>query len=650
MGNKAKRVLCAALAAALAAGTSLPAYAASYGTGDKVDQRIQSVGRSYLGFYKEVADWGWDSDYYSGMSIASGATDGAAGSDEFFNGGEAYESSNAESMKGPDSFWVPEMEEPAPVSNNEFSHIKENGRVSVAANPFSTFGADVDTASYSTMRRQLLEPLIWDMDPGQNLEPSAIRIEEMVNYFDYHYGEDAWTDGEDYGYSKYGMDTQRTGEEESSAPVDIYVDTGECPWVDPDSDVFLMRVAVKAKDEVPRTGSNIVFLIDTSGSMYGADRLELVKNAMIDLCDRLGQDDTVSIVRYAGSEGVVLEGACGADKQLITRALEKLDASGSTNGAGGIRKAYEIAEEYYIEGGNNRVILCTDGDFNVGVSSEAGLTALIEEKRKSGVFLSCIGVGDGNYSDTTMEALADNGNGNYFYLDCEKEAERALDDCFFSTMYTVAKDVKFQVEFNPALVKGYRQIGYENRAMAAEDFANDEKDGGEVGAGQTVTVLYEVVPVGSDVEVGDVESHYAHESDRLQGADLRQSLATVSVRYKEPDSDESKLLEKEVPNEVTVPDDFDLVWAAGVAQAGMLLRGSEYAEYGTFEDIYDRLKEDPEVMTDDSKALFLFMLPYMEEYVEERASWDDGYDYYDYEYEDDDEHYYEYSDDFDFQE
>jgi Ca-activated chloride channel family protein len=297
------------------------------------------------------------------------------------------------------------------------------------------------------------------------------------------------------------------------------------------------------------------------------------------------------------------------------KAIKGLEAWGSTYGEGGINKAYEIAEKYFIEGGNNRVVLCTDGDFNVGVSSEAGLKDLISKKKETGVFFSCLGFGSGNYSDTTMKTLASNGNGNYSYIDCPREANKALDEEFFSTIYTVAKDTKFQVEFNPKAVKGYRLIGYETRKMAAEDFTNDKKDGGEVGANQTVTVLYEVVPIDSNFEIPEVVSKYGTETE-VENPD--KELLTVNIRYKEPDADKSVL--KEYP--VTMDDfkeemDEDTSWAAGVAQAGMLMRDSEYSGTSTFNDIYDRLKFDPEIMENDYKAEFLYLLRTMKKYKEQ---------------------------------
>ncbi|MBR6255897.1 MAG: DUF3520 domain-containing protein, partial [Lachnospiraceae bacterium] len=377
----------------------------------------------------------------------------------------------------------------------------------------------------------------------------------------------------------------------------------DCPW---NEDTMLLRVGIRAEDIKPENGSNIVFLVDTSGSMFNNNKLPLAQEALKMLLENLDDDDTISIVTYAGTSEVLLDGAKGSDRKEIKKAIDSLEAYGSTNGEGGINAAYDTAAKHFIKGGNNRVILCTDGDLNVGVSSEAGLIELVKEKKETGVFLSCLGFGEGNYQDDKMEALADYGNGNYAFIDCTKEAERVLKDEMWSTLYTVAKDVKFQVEFNPAQVKGYRLIGYENREMAAEDFADDTKDGGEVGSGQCVTVLYEVVTNDSAYEIPGVESRYASEDTASNDSD---ELLAVNIRYKEPDADKSEL--RTYP--VTMADkadsmDYDTSWAAGVAQFAMLLRGSDNAGSSSYQEIYDRLKNDPAVMTDDFKAEFLYMV------------------------------------------
>lgn len=546
----------------------------------EIEKRIDEAGNAYIEFYRK----GYE-DRYAEYEITSEADESAAYE-------ESAEVSALCIMPTPSASVAGSAPAGAEFNTEEYSPIEESGFRNVATEPFSTFGADVDTASYSSLRRKLLEPFAYGNLYFSGIDDSAIRIEEMVNYFTYHYRDPE--DGE-----KFGVTTTLC----------------KCPW---NEETLLLKVGIKAEEiKEEQKGSNIVFLVDTSGSMFDFDKLPLVKKSLEILTNRLGENDLVSVVTYAGDEQVALEGASGAEKERILEAVNSLEARGSTWGEGGIHRAYEIAEKYFIEGGNNRVILCTDGDFNVGVSSIAGLKELISEKRESGVFFSCLGFGGGNYSDTTMETLADNGNGNYFYIDCEREAERALNKEFFSTIYTVAKDTKFQVEFNPRNVKGYRLIGYENRAMAAEDFADDSKDGGEVGAGQTVTVLYEVVPADSGFEVPAVKSRYA-ESSVESAAEVTESdeLLVVNIRWKDPDGDKSELREYPVSAGDVGEMDEDTSWAAGVAQAGMLMRNSEYAGTSTFDDVYARLKEDSEIMESDDKAEFLFMLRAM------KSTWD----------------------------
>ena len=458
-------------------------------------------------------------------------------------------------------------------NTEEYDAITENQFVSVATQPFSTFGADVDTACYTNLRHRIIQ------DSQYDIPANSIRIEEMVNYFDYDYAEAA--NGEKFG---------------------ITSTLCECPW---NKDTLLLRVGVKAETIEADKGSNIVFLIDTSGSMDGPDRLGLVQEAFNILQENLTAKDTVSIVTYAGSSEVLLEGAKGDEHQKIQQAVDSLFASGSTNGGEGIITAYDIAQKYFIEGGNNRVILATDGDLNVGVTSQADLTALVEEKRDTGIFLSCLGVGSGNYSDSRMEALADNGNGNYSYIDSELEAKKVLNDELWSTLYTVAKDTKFQIEFNPELVKGYRQIGYENRQMAAEDFADDTKDGGEVGSGQCVTVLYEIVTVDSDYEIPSVESKYGNDGSSVGTGEFSNELLTVNVRYKEPDRDDSKLITYAVTKDMITEMDEDTSWAAGVAQVGMILRDSEFKGTSTYDEVYDRLKQ---IADDPYKEEFIYVV------------------------------------------
>ena len=539
----------------------------------EIEQRIKEIGEAYDGLYS-YDDYGIYGKKNYGLVNYATAT--------------ATEECEAEADYGAISFavapdnststWISDPDIPfddIDWNTESYNNINESGFLSVATQPFSTFGADVDTAVYSNFRRSVFE------NDGFGISGSAIRVEEMVNYFDYDYA--LPKDGE-----KFGVVTSLT----------------DCPW---NEDTMLLRVGIRAEDIKPEKGSNIVFLVDTSGSMFNNNKLPLAQEALKMLLENLDDDDTISIVTYAGTSEVLLDGAKGSDRKEIKKAIDSLEAGGSTYGEGGIISAYDTAVKHFIKGGNNRVILCTDGDLNVGVSSQSGLIELIKDKKESGVFLSCLGFGEGNYQDDKMEALADYGNGNYAFIDCTKEAERVLKDEMWSTLFTVAKDVKFQVEFNPAQVKGYRLIGYENREMAAEDFADDTKDGGEVGSGQCVTVLYEVVTNDSAYEIPGVESRYA--SDDSTAANDSDELLAVNIRYKEPDSDKSEL--RTYP--VTMADkadsmDYDTSWAAGVAQFAMLLRGSENAGTSTYEEIYDRLKNDPSVMTDDFKAEFLYML------------------------------------------
>ena len=436
-------------------------------------------------------------------------------------------------------------------NTEEYSAITENTFMSTVSDPLSTFSIDVDTASYSNIRRMI--------DRGRDIPADAVRIEEMINYFDYSYPEPK-------------------GDE----PFSVSTEITDCPW---NSDTKLMRIGLKSMDIdlSQRAPMNLVFLIDVSGSMSDYDKLPLVQRSFSILTDQLTPQDRISIVTYAGEDKVVLEGADGNDRQRILDAITHLEAGGSTAGSKGITTAYEIAEKYFIQGGNNRIILATDGDLNVGVTSEAELKALVEKKREGGVFLSVLGFGQGNIKDNKMETLADNGNGAYSYIDSEREARKVLCEEMAASFITVAKDVKIQVEFNPAYIKGYRQIGYENRAMSAEDFNNDEKDAGEIGAGHTVTALYEIVYKDSKMDLTSSDLKY---SDTSALGTENGELLTVSVRYKAPDSDESKLLTYPVTDQAyTQIMSEDLSFAAAVAEFGMLLRNSAYKGSATQDSI-----------------------------------------------------------------
>ena len=459
-------------------------------------------------------------------------------------------------------------------NDEEYNYINENGYTAVSSAPLSTFSADVDTASYTNVRRMI--------DDGMDVPPDAVRIEEFINYFDYDYTDPA--DGE---------------------PFAVHTELSDCPWND-ETELLMVGINTKGFDAVldERPAMNLVFLIDVSGSMYDDNKLPLVQKSFSMLTDNLTAADRVSIVTYAGSDEVVLEGADGNDRKKILRAINDLEAGGSTAGAAGINTAYDIAQKYFIDGGNNRVILATDGDLNVGLSSESELTRLIEEKRESGVFLSVLGFGTGNYKDNRLEALADYGNGNYSYIDSEKEAKKVLVDEMSGTLFTVAKDVKFQLEFNPANVKGYRLIGYENRVMAAEDFNDDTKDAGEIGAGHSVTVLYEIVPADSKMELGESELKYASDSEGVMGDEL----LTVNIRYKEPEGSESKLLTYPV-NKSLYSDKMsaDMNFASCVAEFGMLLRNSRYIGDVTYKDVSAQLSRY-DYSDDDYKDEFIYFV------------------------------------------
>lgn len=466
-------------------------------------------------------------------------------------------------------------------NTEEYSYREENGWKSVEASPFSTFAADVDTASYANLRRMILN--------GQEIPEDAVRIEEMINYFHYDYPEP-----------------------EGDVPFSVSTELAPCPWNE-DTSLLLIGLQGEKPDTENLPPSNLVFLIDVSGSMDEPDKLPLVQRAFHLLTEQLGEDDRVSIVTYASNDQIVLDGVKGDETAVIDGAIEDLMAGGGTNGSQGIVTAYELAKKNYLRDGNNRVILATDGDLNIGLTDEGSLTRLIEEQAESGVYLSVLGFGQGNISDTNMEALADHGNGNYSYIDDIAEARKVLIQEIGGTLNTIADDVKIQVEFNPENVEGYRLIGYENRTMAAEDFANDKKDGGEIGAGHRVTALYEIAPAGSGQEVSKVESRYGNngsaegKSDAENGTDGE--WLVVNVRYKNPGEETSQLLAYPVEGSSLSDKMSDtLSWAAGVAQIGMLLNGSEYAGTTTLESVRERLGDLPDTAKDDLKVEFLYLL------------------------------------------
>ena len=464
-------------------------------------------------------------------------------------------------------------------NTEEYTTFESNRFLSVLTAPLSTFAADVDTSSYALFRRKVLS--------GERVAPDSIRIEEMLNYFHY-----------DYAQPKNGE------------PFGVTTEIAPCPW-NGKTKLLLIGLQAAEVEKDNRPGHNLVFLIDTSGSMYGSDRLDLVKRAFLLLLDELEPEDTVSIVAYASQDRVVIEGVPAADKTRIMEAISELEAGGATNGSAGITRAYEIASKYYREGGVNRILLATDGDLNVGTTGEGDLARLVTEKKKAGISLTCLGVGMGNYKDNKMEALADYGDGNCRYIDTIYEARRALVEEGGGTFITVAKDVKIQVDFNPAMVKGYRLIGYEDRVMAAEDFANDEKDGGEIGSGHRMTALYEIVPADSDFDFGAAESRYQtpQASERAEGADW----LTVSIRAKEPEGMESRLYEypvtaESVRNEMSE----NLRFAAAVAEAGMILRESEWKGSATWAQALELVRGCKSVTGDVYKEEFVYLLTLLE--------------------------------------
>lgn len=470
-------------------------------------------------------------------------------------------------------------------NTEEYDAVTENGFMSVAASPVSTFSADVDTASYANVRR-----MIMDGYTCSDIPAGAVRTEEMVNYFSYDY------------------ETP-----EGNEPFAVTATIGDCPWNE-DSKLLIMGLQTEAIDFSEAPASNIVFLLDVSGSMNSEDKLPLLKQAFSLLVENLDEDDRISIVTYASSNDVVLEGATGDERQEIMDALNSLEAGGSTNGGEGIITAYELAEEYFIPGGNNRVILATDGDLNVGITNQSDLEDLIEEKRESGVFLSVLGFGTGNYSDSNMETLADAGNGNYSYIDGMTEAKKVLVEELGATMVTVAKDVKLQVEFNPAEVAEYRLIGYDNRMLTTEDFEDDTRDAGEIGAGHSVTVIYEIVPATCGTVIEE-ELRYQDSTLSEEAIESGEWLS-LSIRYKEPEEEESIELvyyfgEEQYTEEVSE----DFLFAATVAEFAMVLKNSEYIGEGSLEHVLESL-ENMELEDEYREEFYLLvqMLENNEEY------------------------------------
>lgn len=438
-------------------------------------------------------------------------------------------------------------------NTESYSAINENGYKNVQTNPLSTFSVDVDAASYSNVRRYIVA--------GNKPPVDAVRVEEFINYFDYEYPDPT-----------------------DEHPFSIITEIGNCPWNENNKLVHigLQAERLKTKD-LP--ANNLVFLLDVSGSMAAENKLPLLKKSFQLLIDELRPEDRVAIVVYAGAAGVVLQSTATTkeNKVAILESLDALQSGGSTAGGQGIQLAYKVAEENFIQGGNNRVILATDGDFNVGMSSDAEMQRLIEEKRETGIYLTCLGFGMGNYQDSKLEILADKGNGNYAYIDNLLEAKKVLVTEIGGTLLTLAKDVKIQVEFNPMVVESYRLVGYENRLLNEEDFNDDKKDAGEIGAGHSVTALYEIVLKGAGV-APSVDPLRYQEPQQSESA-LSNEMLTVKFRYKKPDGDTSILIEKNLENKLTdwktLTTDFK--FSAAVASFAMLLRDSEYKGTATYD-------------------------------------------------------------------
>ncbi len=479
----------------------------------------------------------------------------------------------------PASYRAEEGEYPD-FNTEEYDYIKENSFLSVSTSPLSTFAADVDTGSYTNFRRMLRDGYTLEQIPQ-----GAVRAEEMINYFEFDFENNL----EDNRFS-------------------VSYESNTCPWNE-EHELLAMTVTANEVD-FQSTGNNFVFLIDSSGSMRSPDKGTMAIESFKLLAETLTEDDRVSIVTYSGSSQTVLDSCPGHKYEKICNALDKIEFGGGTNGSGGITAAYELAEENFMEYGNNRVIIASDGDMNLGITSQAGLTELISEQKETGIFLTVLGYGSGNYSDANMESLADCGNGNYYYIDCLEEAQRVLVEKMKQTTITVAKDVKLQVEFNPLEVSEYRLIGYENRTMAAEDFTDDTKDGGETGAGQTVTVLYELKRNYNDETTSELK--YQGERPLTENA-LNGELLTLSIRYKKPDADKSAEENFSIKaNSGTFRQmSRDFSFAAGMAQLSMILNDSAYLGEATYASTLELL-ENGTSRYDDLRMELLQMLPYVD--------------------------------------
>lgn len=461
---------------------------------------------------------------------------------------------------------------PEAENSEEYSKWEEKGYASVMAEPVSVFSADVDTASYSNLRR-----LIREGYELEDLPEGAVRIEELLNYFTYDYEEP-----------------------KDSEPFGVTTQISRCPWNE-EAQLLLIGLKTQGIDYEEAPPANLVFLLDVSGSMYENDKLPLLQESFSMLADHLSEKDKVSIVTYAGEDTVVIDGVSGNKTNKIKKALMGLEAAGGTHGSKGIETAYALAEKHFIKGGNNRIILATDGDLNIGLTSQEELEELVTEKKESGIFLSVLGFGTGNLKDNKMETLADRGNGNYAYIDSLREAKKVLVEEMTATLLTICKDVKLQVEFNPSVVAGYRLLGYENRALSKEDFADDTRDAGEIGAGHSVTVLYELLlreplETVSEQDLADLKykENYTKElekEDRTNTAKTQEWL-TLSIRYKKPAEDESRLLQYPISfDSYQEKPDEDFQFAAAVAEFGLLASHSETPEDASLKHVKSVLKK-----------------------------------------------------------
>ncbi|MEO6287677.1 MAG: von Willebrand factor type A domain-containing protein [Dyadobacter sp.] len=446
------------------------------------------------------------------------------------------------------------------MNTENYNPINENSFQMVGQQAVTTFSVDVDRAAYSNMRRFV--------NMGQMPPVDAVRIEEMINYFEYDYPQPA-----------------------AGNPVSVTTEMTDSPW---NKGLKLLHIGLQAKTVSSKNlpASNLVFLIDVSGSMSDENKLPLLKEAFKLLVDQLRAEDKLSIVVYAGAAGVILPPTSGTDKMKIKEALDNLEAGGSTAGGEGIEMAYKLAKENFLPKGNNRVILATDGDFNVGISSEGELQRLIEEKRKAGIYLSIMGFGMGNYKDSHIETLADKGNGNYAYIDNIQEARKEFVQEFGGTLFTVAKDVKIQIEFNPTHVQAYRLIGYENRALKNEEFHDDKKDAGDMGSGHTVTAIYEIVPAGVQSDYLAKTDALKYQQNNVSGVGRTDEMLTIKIRYKNPDSEKSVLFDLPVKYSLKpmAACSDNLRFASSVAEFGLLLRNSEFKGTSTYSDVIARAK------------------------------------------------------------